>query len=130
MKITVDTSTLPSPTEEPERYRREYMRLWLAHPVNKEKNRLKARRHRLAKYGLSEADWEALWMEQLGRCKLCEVDFTSKTGRAKASPHVDHCHETGKVRGLLCATCNKALGMLGDTPDALERAWKYTRGEY
>lgn len=43
--------------------------------------------------------------------------------------HVDHDHTTGVVRGLLCFSCNKALGMLGDNETAMRRAVAYMRGE-
>ncbi|MFE5188252.1 endonuclease VII domain-containing protein [Streptomyces sp. NPDC056628] len=42
--------------------------------------------------------------------------------------HVDHCHETGRVRGVLCFNCNSAIGKLGDDPDAVRRAAAYSEG--
>ncbi|MFJ3233170.1 endonuclease VII domain-containing protein [Streptomyces sp. NPDC086787] len=46
-----------------------------------------------------------------------------------ASPvHVDHCHKTGRVRGVLCFNCNSAIGKLGDSPDAVRRAAAYPEG--
>ncbi|MEU8956887.1 endonuclease VII domain-containing protein [Streptomyces sp. NPDC048518] len=42
--------------------------------------------------------------------------------------HVDHCHETGKVRGVLCFNCNSAIGKLGDDPDTVRRAAAYLEG--
>ncbi|MCT7352744.1 endonuclease VII domain-containing protein [Streptomyces sp. 15-116A] len=42
--------------------------------------------------------------------------------------HVDHCHKTGKVRGVLCFNCNSAIGKLGDDPDAVRRAAAYLEG--
>lgn len=54
-------------------------------------------------YGLSPEQYEAMLDESGGRCALC--------GR-EAKLHVDHNHETGKVRGLLCVTCNTGLGKL------------------
>ncbi|WP_347878324.1 endonuclease VII domain-containing protein [Streptomyces sp. KS 21] len=42
--------------------------------------------------------------------------------------HVDHCHETGRVRGVLCFNCNSAIGKLGDDPDILRRAISYLEG--
>jgi len=42
--------------------------------------------------------------------------------------HVDHCHQTGRVRGVLCFNCNSAIGKLGDDPDAVRRAAAYLEG--
>jgi hypothetical protein len=58
---------------------------------------------------------------QKGKCLICE--------RTMGEPCVDHCHTTGNVRGLLCRGCNAAIGSLGDSPELLERAVKYLRGE-
>lgn len=64
-------------------------------------------------------------IHQNNRCKLCdlEFDFSSK----KTAPHVDHCHETGKIRGLLCNDCNIALGKFNDSVEKLQRAIYYLR---
>lgn len=52
---------------------------------------------------------------------LCPICATPNT----LTPHVDHCHKTGKVRGILCHRCNIALGMLLDNPNACLRAAVY-----
>ncbi|QES52697.1 recombination endonuclease VII [Streptomyces venezuelae] len=70
-------------------------------------------------YGITEAEREELLRAQFGLCVIC----------LKAPPvHVDHCHETGKVRGVLCFNCNSAIGKLGDDPDTLRRAISYLEG--
>lgn len=58
------------------------------------------------RYGITQADYEALLAQQNGVCAVCGE---APEGRAL---DVDHCHETGQVRGLLCRSCNIALGML------------------
>lgn len=68
-------------------------------------------------YGLSGEDYKKLWDNQKGLCGVCK--------KLLKKPVVDHCHESGRVRGLLCRTCNSGLGMLGDTVDALKAAIKY-----
>lgn len=76
-------------------------------------------RRRLRVYGLSKTDYEALRQAQKGRCKIC--------GQKPKQLVVDHCHETRRVRGLLCNRCNVLLGMSGDNIDILKSAIKYLR---
>lgn len=59
---------------------------------------------------------------QNGCCALCEV---SLEGRPTTRIHVDHCHDTGVVRGILCPNCNSALGKFGDSVERLRRAIRY-----
>lgn len=84
-----------------------------------------ARWHMIKKnYGLTKEEWLQKVDAQGGLCALCKIPGrTGKLGRLS----VDHCHVTGRVRGLLCSPCNSAIGVLGDTPEMLERAVKYLR---
>lgn len=79
-------------------------------------------------YGLTEEDFEKLLAEQDGVCAICgqpETHINRKSGiQTKLS--VDHDHETGEVRGLLCRNCNWAIGKLS-TEDLLEKALEYVR---
>lgn len=77
------------------------------------------------KYGLTRAQWNALYAAQDGVCALCRIP--GRTGR-HSKLVVDHCHETGRIRGLLCGPCNVALGIFGDTEAALKRVFDYVRG--
>ena len=70
-------------------------------------------------YGLSIEGFNALVAAQNGRCAIC---FEVPTGRGF---HVDHCHLTGQIRGLLCRGCNLALGNMKDDPVRLKRAADY-----
>ncbi|WP_416964423.1 endonuclease VII domain-containing protein [Streptomyces sp. Agncl-13] len=75
--------------------------------------------HLRRKYGITEAERDAMVASQMGLCVIC----------LKApAVHVDHCHETGRVRGVLCFNCNSAIGKLGDDPDAVRRAAAYLEG--
>lgn len=78
-------------------------------------------RHIENRYGLSAEDYLKLKEEQNSCCAIC--------GRSeelfKRRLHVDHSHNTGKVRGLLCSSCNTALGKFEDSPDRLLVAYNY-----
>lgn len=58
------------------------------------------------------------------RCAICQRRFIMR-GVQKMAPHVDHCHSTNRVRGLLCGDCNTALGLLRDSLPSLRRAYTY-----
>ena len=74
-------------------------------------------------YGITAAAKALLLKEQGGRCAVCRTKNWGTKG-----PCVDHCHATGKVRGILCSKCNLGLGILGDTEDGLVAALNYIRG--
>jgi hypothetical protein len=76
------------------------------------------------RYGISLMEFEGRWAVQGKACALCHRKIELDKDR-----NVDHCHQTGDIRGILCFTCNKALGMLGDTIEDLERAVAYLKGE-
>lgn len=81
------------------------------------------------KYGLTIADYDRMLAEQGGGCALCET--TNPVGEGNVSNKmqfsfaVDHCHSTGKVRGLLCNPCNRGLGFLQDSAKLLRKAASY-----
>lgn len=75
------------------------------------------------KYGMSEASYEALLVSQGGRCKICRSD-RPEGGRWWRFV-VDHDHQTGKVRGLLCPRCNRMLGFAKDDCTILTQAVLY-----
>ncbi len=52
-------------------------------------------------------------------CEICNIILDKKD--------IDHCHETGKVRGVLCPRCNKALGLFSDNLNVMEKAIKYLK---
>lgn len=67
------------------------------------------------RYGLSLDEVAAMREAQGGACKICKA-----TDKKLA---IDHCHETGRVRGLLCLSCNRCLGFFERFRKASERAW-------
>lgn len=72
-------------------------------------------------YGISRVEYEALLASQDEACAICRVGDPG----GKGSWHVDHCHETNKVRGLLCHHCNLMLGNARDEPGRLRAAAEY-----
>lgn len=84
------------------------------HPEARDKAQKK---YRLAKYGLTLGQYEALYLAQDGRCSICDMRCDVL--------HVDHNHETGRVRELLCPPCNMAIGLLGENSDTILRAAWY-----
>jgi transposase len=82
-------------------------------------------------YKMTPTEFNELWDAQSGRCSICSVDMVPR-GRAKNSVAVDHNHENGAVRGLLCRSCNVGIGYLQDDPDLLIAAAEYLveRGFY
>lgn len=76
----------------------------------------------LRQYGLSQDGYQALLAAQGFACACCLSD---DPGGPVAMFKVDHDHETGRVRGLLCNSCNLAIGMLGDSAAGVRRALAY-----
>jgi hypothetical protein len=74
------------------------------------------------KYKLTDEDYENLLDKQKGRCAICGTD---DPGNGHKHFHVDHCHNTNLVRGLLCHKCNKGLGLFKDDSKLLKKAVKY-----
>lgn len=62
-------------------------------------------------YGITLADFERMLEAQGGRCKICDAPPPNKSLKSRRLL-VDHCHKTGKVRGLLCHKCNTAVGIV------------------
>ena len=68
-------------------------------------------------YGITIEDYEAMSEKQNGKCAICY--------KTNIKLHVDHNHETGEVRGLLCGNCNRGLGLFKDHFYYLDRAAEY-----
>jgi hypothetical protein len=99
---------------------RERSRLWrLENP--KRQNAHYRRHHLKKKFGITPEDYEDMVAAQDGKCAICATADTSPD----AWFCVDHDHTTGKVRGLLCRTCNTSIGQAGDDPARLRKAIAY-----
>jgi len=106
-----------------------------AEGVRKQKERRDAgldvettRRRRLRqKYGISWEQYADLLSVQNGGCAICGSLAPGWPSIKNEFFQVDHDHSTGATRGLLCGDCNRAIGMMNDDPDRLEKAAKYLR---
>lgn len=74
-------------------------------------------------FGITLEDYYKISELQNHRCAICGKE---ENGKQLA---VDHCHETGKVRGLLCSNCNLGLGKLGDSIESVGKALAYLKGK-
>lgn len=90
--------------------------------ANKEKLRSAAYKRR---FGITLEDYNKMFEDQKGCCKICNTHQLDLKKRLA----VDHCHTTGKVRGLLCGNCNRAIGMLNDSQELLLSAINYLKNE-
>ena len=76
----------------------------------------------LKDYGITPKDWLRMYKEQDGKCLTCDTTFHNKWEKQTAGGlHVDHCHITKKVRGLLCAVCNKLAGQIEKDRERLHK---------
>jgi hypothetical protein len=89
----------------------------------REMGKLSERRRKVKRYGLTQESYAQMWTDQDKQCAICKV---------KEAPHgrfwhTDHCHTTGKVRGILCHHCNLMLGNARDSITNLENAISYLK---
>jgi len=97
-------------------YAKEWARL------NPERVRATQRKtHLKNNYGMTCETYAALANKQKHKCAICEIKLTQN------KLHVDHCHKTGRVRGLLCGGCNRGLGLFKDSVKALSKAIVYLK---
>lgn len=78
-------------------------------------------RNRVKRYNISVEEYEQLLCSQNQRCAICGNELS------KHNVRVDHSHKTGRLRGLLCVSCNTGIGLLKDSPDILRAASAYLR---
>lgn len=81
--------------------------------------------HYKDKYGLTMEQRQKLFDEQEGKCAICSCDIHLDGSRNATQAVIDHCHSSGKIRGMLCNLCNQGLGHFKDNIEAIERAIKY-----
>lgn len=76
-------------------------------------------------FGISMTEWNTMFDSQQGKCAIC---FRHQSELNK-NLRVDHNHQTGVIRGLLCATCNSGIGMLQDNAEILQNAYNYLNNQ-
>ena len=81
---------------------------------------------RCKRHGITTQEFWSIYEEQDGTCPICDKAIVAEDSA------IDHNHNTGEVRGILCKTCNRSLGLLNDSPDTLIRAANYLleKGHY
>lgn len=89
-------------------------------------------RNRKSKYGLTEGQFQSMKLDQDMKCKICEVKLEESGTNKHTSKTlcVDHDHNTGAIRGLLCTKCNKGLGLFNDSHKLLKVAVDYLKRNY
>lgn len=94
--------------------RRAYQTKW-----RKDHPELFKQRRRKYRYGITPDQYNQLLTEQQSCCAICKHPF------GDTQPHVDHCHTSGAVRGLLCGNCNRMIGLAYDNTNILVNAVAY-----
>ena len=92
--------------------------------VKKEMAAYYRKKHLEYKYGLTPEEYQEMLEAQNHRCAICGI---SEVHAENSRLCVDHNHDTGEVRGLLCKKCNQAIGLLQDNADFCDSAGKYLR---
>lgn len=81
--------------------------------------------HKKKNYGVTQKEYIFLYEKQKGKCALCGDPGEAIHKGVKIGLYLDHCHTTGKVRGLLCRSCNTGIGNLKDNIELLKAAIVY-----
>lgn len=104
---------------DPEKTREKDRNYRLKNARNCRSNSLKYR------FGITADDYDVMYDKQQGCCAICGIHSSDYTNKTKLRLHVDHCHTTGMIRGLLCNSCNTSLGGFKDSEDVLNKAIAY-----
>jgi len=116
-RLCASKQTLLSRQLHPERVSEQWKRYQKANPEALKSRKLKNR------YGIDLVEYNRMFLSQEGCCLICEV-HQSKLNKKLS---VDHCHNTGRVRGLLCYKCNTIIGLANDNTKTLQSAINYLK---
>ncbi len=108
------------PNSRPDATRRKYCDPCKNHPMHYEY------RQQIYKHGITIQQCDELYA--ITNCECCDRELTAGGGPGIAGAsqrNIDHCHDTGKIRGILCWECNSGIGKLGDTVAGLQNAINY-----
>jgi hypothetical protein len=100
----------------------ESVRKW--QKANPDRMKLRRRKDVFNKYGITAETFDSLLKTQGGKCAICQ---TESPGGKHNQWHIDHCHNSGMLRGILCNACNCGLGRFKDSADLVEKAATYLR---
>jgi hypothetical protein len=90
-------------------------------PQTTQRNLIRMReRAKERRYGITQEQFDQMIINQNNKCKICSIEF-----KGTKFTHIDHCHDTNRVRGLLCNDCNLAIGQFNDNTDIMDNAIKY-----
>lgn len=84
------------------------------------------RKENVARYGITTEDYQMMFNGQNGKCLICN-SLPNGTGKKNGRLFIDHCHENGNIRGLLCHHCNAGLGAFKHNPELLLKAIEYLK---
>lgn len=87
-------------------------------------------RYLLKRYNLTKTEYNKLYQKQNSQCDICGClceNYFDESALSREIFYVDHCHKTGKVRGLLCSKCNSMIGFCDDNIEILLSGIKYLR---
>lgn len=106
--------------------RQDYIKQWRQQHAAPGITKLK-RNNLMAKFGMSVEEYLTKVEEQNNKCAICNKEETTLYKGERRLLTVDHCHKTGKIRRLLCLTCNNGLGCFKDDKELLEKAIDYLK---
>lgn len=95
------------------------------HKMSDEKKKKRNRQISLTRRKITQEEYDFMYAKQKGCCAICGKH---ESNVLRNRLNIDHCHSTGKIRGLLCHHCNAALGHLEDSIDNLTTAISYLKG--
>ena len=109
------------PYKDPERRKQYHKEYRESHPKQSPEYKRNAKLKN--RYGITSVEWDDLFESQNWSCAICVLPW--KPDDIRAQWHTDHDHKTGKVRGILCSTCNRGLGQFQDSPALMRLAALY-----